>query len=176
MGNVWEYWVLPYNLIVHNRNVIMIFLKAQIIIYCLLILILNISLKNLTTESPKISRNYSISRYSDHSRLLDMPFTLPVTDDTTNCAIMTRDMTRETLAMTHDDSDSKLMTCSSNRDSRLMTRDSTRDSDLGKSDDLRLDSRLGTCDSGLDSRLDSHDSCTALGLCSKRLRQNKLND
>ena len=47
--------------------------------------------------------------------------------------LMTRDMTRETLAMTRDDSDSK-----------LMTRDSTRDSALGKSDDSRLDSTVMT--------------------------------
>jgi len=92
-------------------------------------------------QSPKISRNYSISRYSDHSRLLYAFHFTSNYDDTTNCAIMTRDMTRETLAMTHEDSDLRLM---------------TRDSAPGKSNNSRLDSRLGTCDSGLDStRLDS---------------------
>ena len=107
----------------------MIFLKAQIIIYCLLILILNMSLKNLTTESPKISRNYSISRYSDHSRLLDMPFTLLVT-------LMTRPTTL------YNDS---------RHDSKNFGNDSWR---LGlETDDLRLDSGLETGDSRLDSGL-----------------------
>jgi len=103
------------------------------------------------TESPKISRNYIISGYSDHSRLLDMPFTLLVTS-----------MTRPTALYWLKTWLEKLWQWLSKTDSRLMTRDSTRDSAPGKSNDLRLDLRLGTCDSGLDLRLDSHDSCTAL--------------
>jgi len=95
-------------------------------------------------QSRKISINYSISRYSDHSRLLDVPFTLLVTS-----------------MNLHD----QLRYIDSRHDSRNFGSDSRR---LGfETDDSRLDSGLGPwkkqwLEMRLDSRWDSHDSCTAL--------------
>ena len=55
----------------------------------------------------------------NYLRLLDMSFILLMTDDTTNCSIMTL----ETLAMTREDSDSRLMTRNSTRPmEKVMTR------------------------------------------------------
>lgn len=135
----------------------MIFLKAQIIIYCLLILILNMSLKNLTTESPKISRNYSISRYSDHSRLLDMPFTLLVTLMTRPTALY-NDSRHDSKNFGNDSWRLGLETDDSRLDSGLETGDSRLDSGLGPWKKRWLETRLETRHVWLGTRLETRQS------------------
>jgi len=109
-------------------------------------------LKKIMIESPKIRRNYSISRYRDHSRLLDMPFTLLVTSMTRPTALYdSRNFGNDSRRLGFDTYDSRL-------DSGLETDDSRLDSGLGPWKKQRLETWLETRPVWLGTRLETRQS------------------